>query len=67
MRTRASSNPGGACRIAGRGPTKKFDTAEQPVNFFALLFGVLDGNGVYKPVKLNPYQPPLYRSGEVIE
>jgi len=50
-----------------RAKRKKIDTAEQPGNFFALLFRPLDGSGLYKPVKLNPYQPPQYRSGEVIE
>jgi hypothetical protein len=46
---------------------KKTDTAQQQDNFFAFLFRPIDGNSAYKPVKLNLYQPPQYRSGEVIQ
>ncbi|MEJ2625954.1 MAG: hypothetical protein P8Z80_15925 [Pseudolabrys sp.] len=46
---------------------KKTDTAQQQDNFFAFLFRPIDGSGAYKPVKLNPYQPPQYRSGEVLQ
>jgi hypothetical protein len=50
-----------------RAKRKKANKTPQPDNLFALLFAPWDGDHAFKPVKLNPYQPPQYRSGETVE
>ena len=50
-----------------RARRKKTDNAPEQFNLFALLFAPLYRNGRFKPIELNPYQPPQYRSGEAVQ
>ncbi len=50
---------------ARRENAKNGENAPPPTNFFALLFLPFMGDGTFKPLKVNPYQPPQYRSGEI--
>ncbi|MGA7971291.1 MAG: hypothetical protein WCA36_00660 [Pseudolabrys sp.] len=56
-----------AVHRSARAKRKKTDNAPEQFNFFALLFAPLYGNGRFKPIELNPYQPPQYRSGEAVQ